>query len=502
MSTAVSSTRNSTLETLEAVRAMIGADRVDMVTDNAGELVPLPPFADVSMSPPHTVLGVVRPRSAEDVQRIVALFDQSPSASGLYVYSTGHNWGFGSRGPAVDNVVALDLGNVDQLRGIDIESGWAIVEPGVTQATLATRLMGTSRVANLTSSSGHTSLVGNLSERGVGMRRHRVDDLLGLEVVLPDGHMVRLGWWPETGKHKALYQHGLGPNPLHLFLQSNLGIITAAVIRLMPRPPRERLVTLPFTRADLTAVATLVREWMVVGLVNGVPKFADATSVDHYGVAGVQQDQMVVMYVDGTAATIDTSVQLLLDEAAATGLFGDPIVVDEPEPGTVAAMMRAQYSGDPSYSEAIFENAYHATAETFDDNGPGWMFFATVVPFAGADMIAAYELIERIEQDTGVKFGAVFNIVDADSGDLVLNYIFDRTEEEAAKAHRGRDRAYELFAEAGYYPYRLDSGHGQLADKVSPGPEARELIARFKNWLDPHHTIAVGRYETPPANRH
>ena len=54
----------------------------------------------------------------------------------VYPISSGRNWGYGSRVPAADGCVLLDLGRMNQIVDFNEELGYVTVEPGVTQAQL------------------------------------------------------------------------------------------------------------------------------------------------------------------------------------------------------------------------------------------------------------------------------------------------------------------------------------------------------------------------------
>lgn len=260
---------------LEAVRKIIGPD---------GSVDATPQAWNVSMFRPRTVHAVVRPTTAEQVRAVLRVFDDPDLSSGLHAYSTGRNWGLGSREPARDHAVALDLGGLDRVRDLDLVHGWAVVEPGVTQGALAALLAGSDRMLNVTAASAHTSVVGNILDRGVGVRRQRTEDLAGLEVVLPDGELVRTGWWPVPGRPPAaVYPYGLGPSLLHLFTQSDLGVVTAAAVRLPSRPEAQRMLRLGFTRDRLSPAVDMLRRWMAQGLVSGVVKVYDMVSAQFYG---------------------------------------------------------------------------------------------------------------------------------------------------------------------------------------------------------------------------
>jgi 4-cresol dehydrogenase (hydroxylating) flavoprotein subunit len=54
------------------------------------------------------------------------------------------------------------------------------------------------------------------------------------------------------------YAHGVGLNTMSLFLQSNMGIVTAAVVKLIPKPERLVLVEADFASRDIVVRASCV----------------------------------------------------------------------------------------------------------------------------------------------------------------------------------------------------------------------------------------------------
>ncbi|HWL95997.1 MAG TPA: FAD-binding protein, partial [Nocardioidaceae bacterium] len=111
------------VDVLARAAGVVGADRVSHTTG-------LGP--NVSRYRSRRVGGVVRPETVAQVRELVRLFGSVPGA-GLHAVSTGRNWGLGSREPTADDVVVLDLGDLAQVREVDLTGGWAVVEPGVTQ---------------------------------------------------------------------------------------------------------------------------------------------------------------------------------------------------------------------------------------------------------------------------------------------------------------------------------------------------------------------------------
>ncbi|MFE0106554.1 FAD-binding oxidoreductase [Streptomyces sp. NPDC059009] len=478
---------------IDTVIQAVGEDRVRFAAPDGS--VPLAPGVNVSMFRPRDVLGVIRPGTVAQVQDVVRAFAGRAEAPGLHVVSTGRNWGLGSREPAMDGAVTLDLGGLDRVRDLNTSDGWAVVEPGVTQLELATLLSGTERMLNVTASSGHTSVLGNAVDRGVGLRRQRTLDLVGLEVVLPDGELIRTGWWPEPGRRTPVNAHGLGPAPLSLFTQSNLGVVTAATVRLLPRPEAQRVLRLSFGQENLTAALDELRRWTAQGLVSGVLKVYDAVSTESYGGAGAEY--LAHVCVDGTPASTAAMADLLVQEAHASGLF-TRVVRNEVEPvapdDLVARVVESAYSGDPSHNDTMLKSAVGRSADLVDSEGGGWLFFLPLVPFDGSSVSHALALLDQVHAETGARAGSTINALDPDVIDLVVSFRFPRTREAAERAHRALDRTYALFAEAGFIPYRLDSDHQAWVDRLSPDDSGRAFVRRLKQQLDPNQVIAPGRY--------
>ncbi|MFI0978199.1 FAD-binding oxidoreductase [Streptomyces sp. NPDC021093] len=485
--------RADLLKSLSAAAEAVGEDRVVRASDDGS--VPLPATANVSMFPPREVHAVIRPRSVDEVRQVVAAFDRFGAGRGLHAVSTGRNWGLGSRESAHDGVVTLDLAGLDQVRDLHTEDGWAVIEPGVTQLRLAQLLDGSDRMLNVTASSGHTSVLGNMVDRGVGLRHQRTLDLAGLEVVLPDGELIRVGWWPHKNGATAVNPQGLGPSPLALFTQSDLGVVTAASVRLLPRPEAQCVLRLGFPHDRLTAAIDELRRWTSQGLVSGVLKVYDQVATQSYG--GEVGEYLAHLCVDGTARSVEALSRVIAEEAAASGLFTRITRSDEQPPtedDKVGRAVEHAYRGDPSHNEAMLFSAVGQDAERVDSEGGGWLFFLPLIPFTGASVTHAQDLLDQVHAETGVRPGSTINALDPDVIDLVVSFRFPRTEQDAERAHRALDRTYELFSEAGFLPYRLDADHSQWVDRLSPDAGARTFARRLKQFVDPNGTIAPGRY--------
>jgi len=182
---------------------------------------------------------IVRPETREQVQACmrVAHAYQVP----VYPVSSGLNWGYGSRVPAADGCVVLDLRRMRRIVDFSETLAYVTVEPGVTQQQLFEFLAAEKSQLwmDATGTSPAASLIGNTMERGFGHTPYgdHFAHVCALEVVLGDGTCVDTGF-ARFGRTPTapVYRWGLGPVLDGLFTQSNFGVVTRMTIWLMPAP--------------------------------------------------------------------------------------------------------------------------------------------------------------------------------------------------------------------------------------------------------------------------
>ncbi|MEU4447572.1 FAD-binding oxidoreductase [Actinosynnema sp. NPDC050801] len=468
---------------LQAAAAVVGDGRVTRggLGDNTGR------FRQ------REVVATIRPSTADQVRQVIEVIGRAAGSVSLHAYSTGRNWGLGSREPVDDGVVVLDLSELNQIHDIDVAAGWAVVGPGVTQGQMAGILADTDRMVNVTVSSAHSSLLGNALDRGVGLRHQRVEDLLGVEVVLPDGEVVRVGWWPDADRATPVYPHTLGPSLVQMFVQSNLGVVTAATFRLLPRPEALRVVRLNFTPDRLGEATALLRRWVAQGLTRGVSKFYNPAAARGYGSA--RGKFLVHICVDGTAAAVEALTAVIADEARASGVFTEVSTTDSVEPTSehhqVTTLVERSYRGDPDITDTVFEAKMGMPASRLDSD-MGFLFFLPLMPFTPDAVVTAEELLSHVTEETGIICGGTGNVLGPDLVDFVVSMKFERGVAESA--HRALDMLYASFTEQGFLPYRLDVDHHDWIDRCGLTPAERALARRLKDSIDPTGVMAPGRY--------
>jgi len=185
----------------------------------------------------HEPAGALAPANTEEVREIVRIANQYRVP--LWPISRGKNFGYGGSAPVLRGAVVLDLSRMKKIE-VDAENGTVLVEPGVGFFDLYDHLQ-SKGIPLWLSVPGNSwgSVAGNALDRGVGYTSYgdHAARICGLEVVLPDGDLVRTGMGAMDGAPTwSLYRTGYGPGWDTLFCQSNFGIVTKLGLWLMPEP--------------------------------------------------------------------------------------------------------------------------------------------------------------------------------------------------------------------------------------------------------------------------
>jgi 4-cresol dehydrogenase (hydroxylating) len=182
--------------------------------------------------------AAVAPTTVEQVQAIVRIANARRIP--LWTISTGRNLGYGGSAPAYSGSVIVDLKRMNRILEVNDKTHYAVVEPGVSYFDLYRYIEERGlKVWIDPADPGWGSPVGNALERGGGrtpMRDHW-NAVCGLEVVLPNGEILRTGMGAmENTEVWHQYKYGFGPLVDGLFSQSNFGIVTRMGLWLMPKP--------------------------------------------------------------------------------------------------------------------------------------------------------------------------------------------------------------------------------------------------------------------------
>jgi FAD/FMN-containing dehydrogenase len=176
---------------------------------------------------------VLRPGSVEEVSRIMRL----ASETGTPIVPQSGNTGLvgGQMPDASGREVILSLSRLNRIREIDVKSNTVTVEAGVILQNLHDAADEVDRLFPLSlASQGSCQIGGNLSSNaggtGVLAYGNARELCLGVEVVLPTGEVF--------DDLRKLKKDNTGYDLKNLFVgaEGTLGVITAAVLKLFPKP--------------------------------------------------------------------------------------------------------------------------------------------------------------------------------------------------------------------------------------------------------------------------
>ncbi len=215
-------------EFTRALRAIVGPAHVLTEADDTA-----PYFGDWRKQFRADAECVVRPADTAQVAAVIRLCAEA----GVAVVPQGGNTGLcgGSVPTGAVREVVLSLSRLNRVRRVDPLDNTITVEAGCVLAALQAEAEKADRFFPLSlAAEGSCQIGGNLSTNAGGVNVLRFgnarDQVLGLEVVLPDGRV-----WNGL---RSLRKDNTGYDLKQLFIgaEGTLGIITAAVLKLQPKP--------------------------------------------------------------------------------------------------------------------------------------------------------------------------------------------------------------------------------------------------------------------------
>ena len=277
-----------------------------------------------------TAVGMARPASTAEVATVVT----TCAEHGVTITTQGGNTGLsGGAIPAGDGpTVLLSLTRMDAIEDINVAASTITAQAGVTIEALQDAAVAVDRLfAPDWGARGSATLGGAIATNAGGMNVLRYgntrEQVLGLEVVLPDGRV-----WDGL---RALPKDNSGFDLKQLFIASEgtIGIVTRAVLRLHPLPATHRTAFAALrSLADLDGLFSLARSHSpgALSAFELIPEAGVAQVVERFDVVrpvAAVCDWYVLLRFSGTAAVDDAMLAVLAD-AAGAGLVIDAVVAD------------------------------------------------------------------------------------------------------------------------------------------------------------------------------
>ena len=225
----------------------------------------------------HLPVGGIAPTSVEEVQAALKVANQFGMP--LWPISRGKNLGYGGTAPVMSGTLVMDLSRMKKIE-FDEQHGNVIVEPGVGFYDLYD-FVKKNNLPFWLSVPGNSwgSVMGNALDRGVGYTPYgeHTRKICGLEVVMPDGDVVRTGMGAFSNAPTwQAYPFGFGPAWDQVFVQSNFGIVTKMGLWMMPEPESLMGMDVEFDRPeDLKAMVDVIGPLRREGLLQQSPSIGN-----------------------------------------------------------------------------------------------------------------------------------------------------------------------------------------------------------------------------------
>ncbi len=178
-----------------------------------------------------SALGVALPGTAQEVAAVV----RACAAASVAIVPQGGNTGLCGGATPVGGELVVCLRRLNRIRAVDADNNSITVEAGCTLQAVQEAAAAVNRLFPLSlAAEGSATIGGNLSTNAGGVQVLRYGNAreltLGIEVVLADGRI-----WDGL---RGLRKDNTGYDLKHLFVgaEGTLGLITAATLKLFPRP--------------------------------------------------------------------------------------------------------------------------------------------------------------------------------------------------------------------------------------------------------------------------
>jgi glycolate oxidase len=273
-------------------------------------------------------LAVVLPETTQQVAQILRLCD----AERIKVVPRGAGTSLsGGALPLTDGIV-LGLGKFNRILEVDFDNRCVVAQPGVTNLGI------TDAVAHAgfyyapdPSSQIACTIGGNIAENSGGVHCLKygltTNNVLGLEMVLPNGEVVRIG-----GKHLDAEAYDL----LGLMTGSEglLGVVTEVTVRILKKPETARALLMGFPSNEQAGdcVAAIIAEGIIPGGLEMMDRPAIHAAED-FCQAGYPLDAegLLICELDGPAAEVEHLIGVVGAIARQHGASTVRVSADEAE---------------------------------------------------------------------------------------------------------------------------------------------------------------------------
>ncbi|MEA2175068.1 MAG: glycolate oxidase [Blastocatellia bacterium] len=428
------------------------------------------PYAQDAVKEKFPPEAVVLPRTSEEIAAIMRLANEK-----LFpVTARGGGVGYTGGAVPVEGGIVIGTDRMNAIMEINADDLYVVAEPGVTTYALQQAVERVGLFYPPDPASYKDSFIGgNIAENAGGIRsakygvtKHYV---LGLEVVTPTGEIIRTGG--RTSKNVV----GFDLTGLMCGSEGMLGIITLATLRLIPLPEATATVRATFQtmRAACACVTALTRA-RVVPVAFEVLDRNSINAVEDEFAFGIGRDAgaLLLVSVDGPASEVERSARVV-----------EKVLRD----GGGRDLLRAETRD----AEDRLWDVRRALSPAIKKYGTLKLNEDVVVPRSRVP-----DLVERVEEIGRRHDIFVVNFGHAGDGNIHVNFMCDREDQESVR--RARLCVRETFAVAIELGGTISGEHGigyVKAPYLEMAVDAAtiETMKRLKRALDPQAILNPGK---------
>ena len=450
---------------LNKLRDIVGAENV---LTSREDLIPYAFDGTAAMKEmPGSVVFAV---STEQISAVLKLANDTETP----VVTRGSGTGLsGGSVPAADCIVLCTV-KMGAILEVDAANLTMTVEPGVTTIQIAEAAEKAGLFYPPDPGSMKISTIGgNVAENSGGLRGLKYgvtrNYVMGMEVVLPDGEVLRLG--NKCVKDVA----GFSLKDVMIGSEGTLGVITKVLLRLIPKPAAKKTMVATFDAMD--AAAQTVSDIIAAQIIPCTLEFLDRTTihcVEDFAKVGLPLDceALLLMETDGHPAAVAEEAAKMEELAQANGAMEVRVARDAAEAEQRATARRSAFSALARLAPTtILEDATVPRSE-----------LAHMIRFV-AEVAKKYEL----------KIGTFGHM-----GDGNLHPTFLTDERNEAEIHRVHEAFKEIFDEAIRLGGTITGEHGiGLAKKEFlpkfAGAAQMRVMRELRKALDPKGILNPGK---------
>ena len=323
--------------TIEKLRNVSGAENV---LTSKEDLIPyaFDGTAAIKEMPGCVVFAV----STDEVSAVLKLANDS----GTPVVTRGSGTGLsGGSVPSGDCIVLCTV-KMEKILEVDSANLTMTAEPGVTTIQIAEAAEKAGLFYPPDPGSMKISTIGgNVAENSGGLRGLKYgvtrNYVMGMEVVLPDGEVMRLG--NKCVKDVA----GFSLKDIMIGSEGTLGVITKVLLKLIPKPAAKKTMVATFDAMD--AAAQTVSDIIAAQIIPCTLEFLDRTTihcVEDFAKVGLPLDceALLLMETDGHPAAVAEEAAKMEELAKANGAKEVRVAKDDAEATQLATARRSAFS--------------------------------------------------------------------------------------------------------------------------------------------------------------